>query len=82
MRTRPCVVFSVLLIAFSLSAQTPTPSRTVIRAGHVLDVQSGKMLASQAIVIEDGKILSMGPDSGSNSGANVIDLSGKTVLPG
>ncbi len=82
MRTRPCVVFSVLLIAFSLSAQTPAPSRTVIRAGHVLDVQSGKMLASQAIVIEDGKIVSMGPDSGSNSGANVIDLSGKTVLPG
>jgi imidazolonepropionase-like amidohydrolase len=56
----------------------------VIRAGHVLDVKTGKMLADQTIVIEDGKIASAGPSSESKPPANavLIDLSNATVLPG
>ncbi len=74
---------TALLIALTLSAQTPAaPARTIIRAGKLLDVRTGKTLTNQAIVIEHGKIVSVGPDSGANSGANVIDLSSKTVLPG
>ena len=76
------VLFSALLIAVCALAQSPAPSRTIIRAGHMLDVHTGKMLANQTIVIEDGKIVSVGPDAGSSAGATVIDLSGKTVLPG
>jgi imidazolonepropionase-like amidohydrolase len=55
-----------------------------VRAGKLLDVRTGKTLTNQAIVIEDGKIVSVGPDSGATADANVkvIDLSGKTVLPG
>ena len=60
----------------------PAPSRTIVRAGHLLDVRTGKTLTNQAIVIEDGKIVSVGPDSGAAAGATVIDLSSKTVLPG
>jgi imidazolonepropionase-like amidohydrolase len=66
-------------------AQQPAaaPARTIIRAGRLLDVRSGKTLTNQAIVIEDGKIVSVGADTGNaDSGAKVIDLSGKTVLPG
>ncbi len=60
----------------------PAPSRTIVRAGRLLDVRTGKTLTNQAIVIEDGKIVSVGPDSGAAAGATVIDLSSKTVLPG
>ena len=38
--------------------------------------------SNQSIVIEDGKIVSVGPDSGTPGDAKIIDLSGKTVLPG
>jgi imidazolonepropionase-like amidohydrolase len=75
----------VSLAAATLFAQqaTPSPTRTIIRAGKLLDVRTGKMLTNQAIVIEDGKIASVGADSGAaDGGARVIDLSGKTVLPG
>jgi len=63
---------------------SPTPSRTIVRAGKLLDVRTGKTLTSQAIVIEGGKIVSVGPDSGGAADAStaVIDLSSKTVLPG
>ena len=57
--------------------------RVVVRAGHVLDVRSGKMPANQAIVIEGDKIISVGPASSvQTGGATVIDLSNATVLPG
>jgi imidazolonepropionase-like amidohydrolase len=56
----------------------------VIRAGHVLDVKTGKLLADQTIVIEDGKIVSVVASSEAKPPANatVIDLSNATVLPG
>ena len=82
------LLFSLLiaLSAFTTAfAQPPTaaPSRTVIRAGHLLDVRTGKTLTRQAIVIENGKIVSVGADTGAaDAGAQVIDLSGKTLLPG
>jgi len=60
----------------------PAPARTVVRAGKLLDVRTGKTLTNQAITIEDGKIVSVGPDSGAPADAKVIDLSSKTVLPG
>jgi imidazolonepropionase-like amidohydrolase len=66
-------------------AQQPAaaPTRTVIRAGHLLDVRTGKISTNAAIVIENGKIVSVGTDTGAaDASAQVIDLSGKTVLPG
>ena len=76
----------VLLMATAAFGQqaASAPSRTIVRAGKLLDVRTGKTLTNQAIVIEDGKIVSVGPDSGAAADGNVkvIDLSGKTVLPG
>jgi imidazolonepropionase-like amidohydrolase len=78
------LLISFLLVATLLGQQTaPAPARTVIRAGRLLDVRTGKTLTNQAIVIENDKIVNVGPDSGAaDAGAKVIDLSGKTVLPG
>ena len=82
------LLLSLLVVSLSTAAafaqQAPAgPARTIIRAGKLLDVRTGKTLTNQAIVIEDGKIVSVGPDSGAaDASAKVIDLSGKTVLPG
>jgi len=76
------IVWLATATAFAQQA-TPSPTPTIIRAGRLLDVRTGKTLTNQAIVIEDGKIVSVGADSGGADGsAKVIDLSGKTVLPG
>jgi imidazolonepropionase-like amidohydrolase len=83
-KTLVCLVFA-LAVGATLVAQQAVPSstRTIIRAGKLLDVRTGKILSNQAIVIEDGKIVSVGPDSGAaDASAKVVDLSGKTVLPG
>ena len=78
------IAYCTLLFAGLALAQQPAtaPTRTIIHAGNVLDVRSGKMLPNQAIVVESGKIVSVGPSGGDTAGATVIDLSDKTVLPG
>ncbi len=76
------VVLAVLGLASALWAQN---SQVVaIRAGHLFDSVSGQMLANQVVLIQGDKIEAVGP-SGSvqiPSGAQVIDLSHATVLPG
>ena len=74
-----CCALSVANVFAQPSGSMPT--RTVIHAGNVLDVRTGKMLPNQTIVVENGKIVSIGAD-GSDASATIIDLSGKTVLPG
>jgi imidazolonepropionase-like amidohydrolase len=68
---------------FTVCALAQTASqKTVITAGHLLDVKSGHMLSNQQIVIEGDKIVSIGAATAAPVGANVIDLSNSTVLPG
>jgi len=55
---------------------------TVIKAGHLVDVDAGVLLADQTIVIRDGKIEAVGKGLAAPAGAEVIDLSSMTVLPG
>jgi imidazolonepropionase-like amidohydrolase len=58
--------------------------RTLIRAGHVLDVKTGKISDGQTIVVAGGNIQSIAPTNTvtAQSGDEVIDLSSLTVLPG
>jgi imidazolonepropionase-like amidohydrolase len=80
-RTRAC---SLLLVAASVAAQTPAPGRTLVRAGHVMDVRTGQEAADQTIVVEGSKISSIGATGSiaTGSGDREIDLRGYTVLPG
>ena len=73
----------LLLIAAQLTAEQSARS-VAIHAGRVLDVKTGKLLSDQTLVIEDGKIVSLGPSTGTKPPANavLIDLSNETVLPG
>jgi len=74
--------FIFLALCPFLLAQAPGSQVVVVRAGHLVDPDSGTVLANQTIVIKDGKIQSVGAGSAVPANAKVIDLSDKTVLPG
>jgi len=65
-------------------ASKPAAGRTLVRAAHLLDVKSGKLLDGQTIVVAGETIESIGPSAQATAqaGDKVIDLGGMTVLPG
>jgi imidazolonepropionase-like amidohydrolase len=65
------------------AATTPEPV-TVIKAGKLIDVATGRVRSDQVIVVQGGKINAVGAAGATvvPPGATVIDLSNKTVLPG
>src|SRR5215475_271156 len=56
------------------------PARTVIHAGHMLDVKSGRMLDNVTIIIDGDKITGVGQPVAGN--ATVINLPNATLVPG
>jgi len=58
--------------------------RTLVRAGHLLDVKTGKLLDGQTIVVVGETIQSIAPTAEvqAQAGDTVVDLGGQTVLPG
>ena len=63
------------------AAAAPAPV-SAIRAGKLIDVATGRVLANQIIVIRGTKIEAVGANVAIPDGAKVIDLSKMTVLPG
>src|ERR1700747_735933 len=83
-RSLPQFILCVLLTLLAGEIASAQSRRTVVRAGHLLDVKTGQTLSGQAIVIEGDKIVSVGPAGDVKPGADVriIDLPNATVLPG
>lgn len=69
--------FVVLVISTLCSAQV-----TAIKAGRLIDVDAGKVLTNQVIIIRNNKIESIASGTAIPADATVIDLSRMTVLPG
>ena len=90
MRTRTgkrllaAILLGIAASSLATAQEAPLPKRTVIHAGKLLDVRSGKLLADQAIVIQADKIVSVGPAGAirASSSDDLVDLSKATVLPG
>jgi len=76
-RTRLIVAALAVLVALPASAQV-----TAVRAGRLVDPEAGTIQANQVILIENGRIASVGPNLTIPAGAQVVDLSSETVLPG
>ena len=55
---------------------------TAIKAGRMVDTESGTVKSNQILLIENGRIRSIGENVAIPAGSNVIDLSKSTVLPG
>lgn len=74
------------MISTPILAQSKTPSVSLIKAGRLIDVRSGRVLENQGILIEGERIKSVGPlgevQRNAPASARIIDLSRATVLPG
>ena len=73
------------------SAQSPAPSgskpappgkRIAIRAGHLIDGKSDRVLDNVLLLIDGDSIVSVTPGGSPPPGVEAIDLSRSTVLPG
>ena len=80
------LALACVVAASTLSAQAPAAppaaAVTVIRAGRLLDPEAGRILINQIIVVEGTRIREVGPNVAIPAGAQVIDLSQATVMPG
>ncbi|MFA9218290.1 MAG: amidohydrolase family protein [Sphingomonadaceae bacterium] len=82
--------FKLLVLAAALGAALPSFAAdakakvVAIRAGKLVDVVAGTVLKDQTIIITGERISAVGPSASTPvpSGAEVIDLSAQTVLPG
>ncbi|HYK38053.1 amidohydrolase family protein [Alloacidobacterium sp.] len=77
------IFLPLLICALPLAAQQPT-TRTLIRAGHVIDVHTGNEATDQTIIVTGDSISGVGPTISipKQPGDKEIDLRGMTVLPG
>jgi len=84
LRRSLAIVLSIVLTPTAILAQAPQSVRTLVRAGHMLDVHSGKLLDAQTIVVSGEKIVAIAPTASTPAvvGDTVIDLGSLTVLPG
>jgi imidazolonepropionase-like amidohydrolase len=85
---RKRIILLALLFAATLTAPVGRSSQRetiLIKAGKLVDARAGRVLTDQAILIEGDRIKEVGPLASVQShaqGAQVIDLSTATVLPG
>jgi imidazolonepropionase-like amidohydrolase len=80
-----CVVFLVQIgVAQQQPAALPSSAGTacVIHAGRLIDPETGTATANQMIAVRDGRIVAVGSNVEVPTGAEVIDLSSYSVLPG
>ena len=60
----------------------PATQVVAVRAGRLFDAKSGTMLSNQIVLITGDRITDVGPAVAIPAGAQTIDLSRATVLPG
>src|ERR1700723_2813280 len=71
------------LVAASLLLAIPTWAQTVaIRAGNLIDPATGAVAKNQIILVQDKKIVEVGPNVAIPKDSQVIDLSNEWVMPG
>jgi len=73
-----------LIIPATVDAQAPSQAahRVVIHAGRLIDGNSDKAIENAWILIEGDKIVSVSAGGSAPAGAELIDLTKSTVLPG
>ena len=89
-RSRAFSILFLLLMAASAPAVAPGPAANgpegarpiAIRAGRLIDGTGAAPIANAVILIAGERITAVGPNVDIPDGAEVIDLSGATVLPG
>jgi imidazolonepropionase-like amidohydrolase len=82
-------IFSLAVTIFTagqLAAQSASSTRTLVKAGRLLDPRSGSLVSPAAVLVENGKIKEVGSPSQVQSHASndvkTIDFGSATSLPG
>jgi imidazolonepropionase-like amidohydrolase len=79
------VLLAIIGFATLVHSQTkPAAAPVAVRAGHLFDSKSGQMVDKQVVLIQGERITDVGPEDKIKipEGAQVIDLSQATVMPG
>jgi imidazolonepropionase-like amidohydrolase len=87
---RHILSFAIAAVTFVVAPQAqapapaaqPAPQVIAIRAGRLLDPDAGAVRTNQVILVEGTRIREVGPNVAIPAGAQVIDLSKLTVMPG
>ncbi len=76
--------YCLAFLAANCPAQQSSPAvpLTLIRAGKFIDVEAGRTLTNQLILVRGTRIEAVGAQLTIPEGAAVVDLSSMTVLPG
>jgi imidazolonepropionase-like amidohydrolase len=79
------VLFALIGTATVVHSQAkPAAAPVAVKAGHLFDSKAGQMLDRQVVLIQGDRITDVGPEDKIKipEGAQVIDLSQATVMPG
>jgi len=80
---RRLVAAAALALITAVAYTQENPKTIVLRAARLLDVTSGRYVEHPVVVLSAGRIESVGTDaSAAPAGARLIDLGGRTLLPG
>lgn len=83
MRISPgCFLLLGIILSCATSAHAQARDALLVRAGHVIDVETGKVLDNQFILIEKGRITSITSSTDVISATPQLDWSAYTVVPG
>ena len=80
----PMLIVAMLPCSSSAQQGGKAQKRTLVRAGHLLDVKTGKLTDAQTIVVIGDSIQSIAPTASVTAQPDdtVVDLGSMTVLPG
>jgi imidazolonepropionase-like amidohydrolase len=71
------------VMAQSIQApEHPAAQAIILRAARLLEVDTGRMIAPAEVLIEDERIIAVGPSVPHPAGAELRDLGDRTLLPG
>ncbi|MEE8605829.1 MAG: amidohydrolase family protein [Candidatus Aminicenantaceae bacterium] len=80
LRKNVAIIFFVFLLFLSVSGMRS--DQVFLKNAKIYTMGAQGLLEKGMILIKDGKIEKIGPDIPTPSDAQVIDLSGKTIIPG
>jgi imidazolonepropionase-like amidohydrolase len=80
------LAIGIVLAAASLAEAQSPPRRVVVKSARMIDVESGRVLLGQAVLVENDRIKAVAPaaqvEAAVPRDTEVIDLGSATLLPG
>ena len=78
----PLAIWLALSGFIPASAQTPSPHPIALHAARLLDIKNGRLLKPGEILVQGERIVEVGTSVKRPTGAEVIDLGDRTLVPG